>query len=118
MAMKLATSQITESNLLPKGDPAKKSINCIVKEANALCDSNISPKTADTYVLKGRINTSPLKRGPMGDFTKPILESLKSAYASYIQLEQAEALTESSTKDMAKRVNVCVNAGGYTKCPG
>jgi len=52
----------------------------------------------------------------MGSFTKPVLESLKWAYASYIQLEQAEALTQSSIKDMSKKVNLCVNHGGYQLC--
>jgi len=81
-AMKLATTRITAKNLLPKGHAEKKSINCIVKEVNMSCDSNISPKTAGTYALKGRINTSPLKRGPVDDFPKPVLESLKWAYVS------------------------------------
>ena len=115
-AMKMATTKIAESQALPKGHADKKSINTIVKEVNDMCDSSISPKTAGTYVLKGRINTSPLKRGPVGAFAKPILDSLKWAYVSFIQLEQAEALTQSSIKDMAKRVNACVNQGGYHKC--
>jgi len=115
-ALKLATSRIAASNELPIGHPDKKSINTIVKEVNDLCDSNVSPKTAGTYVKKGRINTSPLKRGPIGSFPKPTLDSLKWAYASFIQLEQAEATTQSSIKEMSKRVNACVNYGGFHKC--
>jgi len=46
---------------------------------------NISPKTAGTYVKLGRINASPLKRGPVGPFLKPILDSLRWAYVSFIQ---------------------------------
>jgi len=115
MAMKMATTRIVASKALSKGHTEKKSINCIVKEGNEACNSNISPKTAGTYVVKGRINTSLLKRGPTGSFTKSMLESLKWAYASYLQLEQAEALTQSSIKDMSKQLNACVNQGGFTK---
>jgi len=112
-AMKLATTRIEASKKLPDGHPDKKSMNQIVKEVNTLCDSNISPKTVGKYVRQGLINMSPLKRGPVGAFPKPILASLKWSYATYLQLEQAEAKTQSSTKDMAKRVNACVNAAGY-----
>jgi len=115
-ALKLATSRIAASNKFPKGHAEKKSINTIVKEVNDLCGSNISPKTAGTYVKKRRINTSPLKKGPIGSFPKPVLESLKWAYASYIQLEQAKATAQSSIKEMAKRVNAYVNYGRFHKC--
>jgi len=108
MAMKLAMSRIYASNQLPKGHKDKQSINQIVKEVNAACDSNISPKTAGTYVIKGRINLSPLKRGPSGSFTRPVLNALKWAYASYIQLEQAEAATQSSLKDGHVEKSECV----------
>jgi len=67
------------------------------------------------YVRKGLINVSPLKRGRVGAFPKNIGDTLKWAYASYLQLEQAEGKTQSSMKDMAKRVNACVNAAGYMK---
>jgi len=77
MAMKLATSRINANNQLPQGHKDKKSIDQIVREVNAACESNISPKTAGTYVKKGRIKSSPLKRGPVGAFTKQILDSLK-----------------------------------------
>ena len=114
-AMKLAASRIAKSNELPKGHKDKRSINTVVKEVNSIYNSNISPKTAGTYVQKGRINTSPLKRGPVGSFQKPILDSLRWAYVSFMQLEQAEGLTQSSLKDMPKRVNACVNHGWHSK---
>jgi len=115
-ALKLATSRIAASNELPIGHADKKSINAIVKEVNDFCGGNVSPKTAGSYVKKGRINTSPLKRGPVGSFPKPTLESLKWAHASFTQLEQAKATTQSSIKEMSKRVNACVNYGGFHKC--
>ena len=99
-APKIATTRIDANNKLPEGDPNKKSINWIVKEVNKICDSNISPKTVGKYLRNGLINTSPLKRGPVGAFPRAILESLKWAYTSYLQLEQAEAKTQSSVKDM------------------
>jgi len=115
-AMKLATSRLKANSKLPDGHVDKKSINRIVKEVNDLCDSNISPSTVGKYFRAGLINVSPKKRGPTGPFPKPIFESLKWACASYLQLEQAEGKTQSSIKDMAKRVNACVNHGGFTKC--
>jgi len=118
VAMKLATSRIHASNQLTKGHKDKKSINQIAKEVNDACDSNMSPKTAGTHVIKGRINTLPLKRGPSGSFARPILNASKWACAasSCIQLEQAEATTQLSLKDMPKRVNVCVNFAGHHRC--
>jgi len=115
-AMKQAMTRIDASNKLEASHPDKKSINQIVKEVNDLCGSNISPKTVGKYVRAGMINVSPLKRGPVGPFSKAILESLKWAHASFLQLEQAEGRTQSTMKDMAKRVNACVNLAGFTKC--
>jgi len=68
MAMKLATRRIDANNQLPQCHKNKKSINQIVREVNAACESNMSPKTTRTHVKKGRINSSPLKRGPVGSF--------------------------------------------------
>jgi len=99
-ALKLATTRIAKSNELPKGHPDKKSIDNIVKEVNSMYKSSISPKTAGTHVKLGRINTSPLKRGPVGSFPKPILDSLRWAHVSFIQVEQAKGLTQLTIKDM------------------
>jgi len=67
-AMKIATVRIEKNKALPKDHPDKKSIATIVTEVNNLCDSNISPTTAATYVRNGLIDTSPLKRGPAVKF--------------------------------------------------
>jgi len=56
MAMKPATSRIDANNRLPQGLKKKKSINQIVREVNAACESKTSPKTASAHVKKGRIN--------------------------------------------------------------
>lgn len=75
-AMKLATVRIKNNNQCPKGHKNKISILKIVNDVNALCESNISHKTAAACVRKGLVNVSPLKRGPVGDFPKPILDAL------------------------------------------
>jgi len=113
-AMKLATVLIQKNKELATDDPKRKSINEIVKEVNEECDSNISPKTAATYVRKGLIDTSPLKRGPTGKFKKPVYDALKGAYSTFLMLEQAECKKQSTIKDMAHRVNACVNHAGHT----
>ena len=114
-AMKEATKRIQKNNTLGKDDPNRKSIKKIVKEVNDMCDSNISPKTAGHYVRAGLIDTSPLKRGPVGKFPKVIYDALQGAYASYLMLEQAESTKQSTIKEMSKRVNDCVNFAGHSQ---
>jgi len=115
VAMKSATRLINANNELPKDDPKKKSINCIVKQTNETFNSNVSAKTAARYVREGMIGMSPMKRGPVGDLPKIIYEALKVAYATYLKLEQAESKKQSNTKHMSKLVNACVNKAGFNK---
>jgi len=94
----LATAQIQKNKALPANHPDRKSIAVIVEEVNEICDSNTSPKTAATYVRKGLIDTSPLKRGPDCKFPKPIYSALKGAYSMFLMLEQAEPKKQSTIK--------------------
>jgi len=114
-AMKLTTVRIKHNVGLPRGHKAKKSILTIVKEVNVLCDSNVSHKTAAMYVRKGLINVSPQKRGPVGDFTKPMLMALTWACATFLKLEQAQAKQQSSLRTLSLRINACVNEAGMKK---
>ena len=100
-AMKLAAVRIAHNKALPPGHPDKKSTNEIVKAVNVLCNSNTSPKTAGAYARKGLVDTSPLKRGPCGEFSKAVFASLKGAYSTFLMLEQAESKKQSSIKEMA-----------------
>jgi len=113
-AMKLATVRIQKNKDLATDDPNKKSINVIVMEVNELCDSNISPTTAATYVRKVLIDTSPLKRGPAGQFDVPVYNALKGACLTFLMLEQAESKKQSTIKVMSHHVNACVNYAGHT----
>ena len=101
VAMKSATRLINANNELPKNDPKKKSINCIVKQTNETFNSNVSAKTAGRHVRDGMIGISPMKRGPVGDLPKVIYEALKVACATYLKLEQAESKKQSNTKHAA-----------------
>lgn len=114
-AMKEATVLIKRSLAFPKNDPRKKSITDIVKETNLRFKSTISIATAGRYVRKGLVGTSPLKRGPIGHFSKRIYSALKGAYATYLKLEQAGCLKQSNTKQMSKLVNATVNKRGFNK---
>jgi hypothetical protein len=115
MAMKTATKLIRASKLLPNGHKEKKTIAQIVKETNKRFTSNLSANTVGRYVWDGMIGISPMKRGPVGDFTKGQYEAMKGAYVTYLKLEQATARNQSTTKEMSKLVNACVNQAGFTK---
>jgi len=114
-AMKLATVRIKEHKSLPKGHKDKKSALTICQEVNVLCGSNISSKTAATYVQKGLVNCSPQKRGPNTPFPKKVLSALKWAYATFLKLEQAGSKKQSSIRELSLRVNSCVNKAGHQK---
>ena len=100
-AMKLATVRIKEHKSLRKGHKDKKSALTICQEVNLLCGSNISSKTAATYVQKGLVNCSPQKRGPNTPFPKKVLSALKWAYATYLKLEQAGSKRQSSIRELS-----------------
>ena len=114
-AMKVATRLIQRSINLPDKHPAKQSINEIVRKANERYNSNISAKTAARYVRQGIIGQSPLKRGPVGPFPKPIFAALKGAFVTYLKLEQAHSRKQSNIKQMSKLVNATVNKAGFEK---
>ena len=90
IAMKAATRRVEQNNILANNNLSKKSLNAIVAEVNHLHGSNLSPIAINRYVRKGMIGLSPMKKGPTGSIPRPICHSLKIAYATYLQLEQAE----------------------------
>jgi hypothetical protein len=51
----------------------------------------------------------------VGDFTKGQYKALKGAYVTYLKLEQATARNQSTTKEMSKLVNACVNQADFNK---
>ena len=63
----------------------------------------------------GIIGQSPLKRGPVGPFPKPIFASLKGAFVTYLKLEQAHSRKQLNIKQMSKLVNATVNKAGFEK---
>ncbi len=66
-------------------------------------------------VLAGNIGVSPLKRGPIGSFPKHIWNAVKSAFITYVKLEQARCAKQSSQKELSLKVNALVNASGFVK---
>ena len=114
-AMKAATLLVQQSHSLPENHPEKKSIRRIVKETNEKFKSNISNRTVTRYVSNGLFGISPLKKGPVGDFSKVQYDALKGAYTTYLKLEQAESRKQSSRKQMAKLLNATVNKAGFAK---
>ena len=114
-AIKVATKQIQYSRNLPTGHPEKKSDIAIVKSINEIQSSNISVKTASMMVRQGRIGISPVHKGPEGILSTQIWGVLKGAFISYINLEQAHALKQSSMKELTLKINKCLNKGGYAR---
>ena len=115
IAMKTATKLITENNQLGQKDPMRRSINEIVQLANTTFGSNLNAKTVARYVRDGRVGESPMKRGPIGDFSKPVYSALKGAFSTYLKLEQAESKKQSTLKKLSVLVNGCVNKAGFAK---
>jgi hypothetical protein len=112
-ALKVVTKLIEENNQLDSTNPAKKTINSIVNETNTRFHSTINAKTAGRYVRLGMIGQSPLKKGPVGTFPKPVYAALMGAYTTYLKLEQAHSKKQSGIKEMAKLVNAILNSAGY-----
>ena len=117
-AIKMATTWIDKTRKLAAGDPKKKSQKEIVRQTNELMGTNISDKTVSRMVREGRIGTSPMKRGPVGDFNKPVMNALKGAYSTFLKLEQAESKRQSTLNELAIRVNTLVNSTGVYKKTG
>ena len=82
-AMKAATRLVVENNKLEKDNNKKQSIEKIVEQTNATFNSNIHHKTVGRYVRKGYVGLSPMKKGPIGEFTPRIYTALKGAWATY-----------------------------------
>lgn len=113
-AMKAATRLIKTNKELPKRE--RKTMGSIVSATNKKFGSNINTKTAGRYVLQGLVGTSPLKKGPVGDFPKRVYTALKGAFTTFLKLEQACCKKQSTTTKLSKRVNKTVNYGGFKKC--
>jgi len=77
--------------------------------------TNASATTVFQMVREGRIGISPLKKGPMGDFSKKIWSQIETAHVTFLKLEQANSKKQSTLMDLGRRVNAMVNASGM--CP-
>jgi hypothetical protein len=114
--MKAATKLIVENKALAEKDPSKKkSIRDLVDKVNNAHGSSLAPATVARYVRNGHIGESPMKRGPVGDFPKPVYKALKGAYTTYLKLEQANGRKQSNIKALSKLVNATVNKAGHSK---
>jgi hypothetical protein len=113
MTVKIATRLVENEKTV--GAMNRKSIAVIVRGVNATHDTNLAVSTVTRYVQNGWIGESPLKRGPVGDFPKPIYKALKGSYFTYLKLEQANGKKQSSIKDLAKLVNATVNKAGHAR---
>jgi hypothetical protein len=115
--MKAATTRVQQNLMLSPTNPKKKTQAVIVREVNEAFGSNENAKTVARMTKEGRIGVSPLKErgGPMGIFSKKVLNAMKNAFVSYVTLELANSTKQSSLKDHSKRMNALVKKGGFAK---
>ena len=114
-AIKLATTTIHENEKLDAKDPQRCSRNEVVRRVNAAMGTSISSKTVTRMYREGRINSSPMKRGPAGDFSKEIWKAMCGAFTTYIKLEQAHSKKQSTLNQLARKVNSMVAKAGHKK---
>jgi len=107
-AIKMATQEID----FMKKNPGLNKLSQIkvVERINNHLGTNISSKTVSQMVREGRINVSPLKRGPAGHFPKVQWLAMCTAFVTFVKLEQANSKKQSSLNELTKKVNVMANA--------
>jgi hypothetical protein len=112
--MKAATSQLVVFRQLPKSDPDRKKMseNSIVESVNKIHQCTLSRQTVQRYVNKGLIGVSPTKRGPLVRIPKEIYNLVKGAFASFLQLEQANGTTQTTMIGMENHIHLCLKKGG------
>lgn len=93
-------------------NPNKRSQRDIVKDLNARLGTNVSHKTASRMVREGKIGVSPMKPGPVGSFNKMEYDAMKTAFLTFIKLEQAGGKKQSTIRELSLRVNAMVNHSG------
>jgi hypothetical protein len=79
---------------------------------------NLNASTIRRNVANGLIGESPIKRGPVGDFSKPVYDALKGAFSTFIKLKQAAGKEQFSNNTLVPYVSTCVKAGGFTQRNG
>ena len=87
--MKVATTLVAAHRKLPSLERKKTNENAIINKVNKDFDCNLNRITVQRYVGKGLVGISPLKRGPVGAFPRPVFDALKGAFSTYLKLEQA-----------------------------
>ena len=111
--MKMATASISVSSGIPTRHPDKNSAATIVHNINLEHGSDISRKSETMMVMQGRIGESPKTRGPNKNIPSQVWNLTKSAFVSFLKLEQASGATQSTTKKSSLLKNKCLNKGGY-----
>ena len=103
-ALKYATSLYNEQK--EKGIPTSgKKVSEFVE---ARLGVRVPPKTITDNVKNGRVNKSPMKRGPKGNFDEVSYQNLHNAFESYIKIKQINAGSADITRDkLMKLINQC-----------
>ena len=100
IGMKVATTLVVAHQKIPSLERKKTSKNAIINKVNKDFDCNLNRITVQRYVGKGLVGISPLKRGPVGAFPRPVLDALKGAFSTYLKLEQATSKGQSTQKHL------------------
>jgi hypothetical protein len=93
-ALKAATIMYSEEKTKEKGMSLRKVTDYI----NRRYQTTLDHETLRRYYIQGLINTSPKKRGPVGNYDPLIYKSICSAVSSYIRINQINATFHSRRK--------------------
>ena len=91
----------------------RKSAAAIVAEINARCGTNISARTVRRYVSDGKVGVSIARRGKKSAIPEEVLEALKSAMVSHIQLSNAGMNKMPDRKHMIRQLQQCMKTSMY-----
>jgi len=92
----MATREIAHGNRQKE----KVSQRFVVNWINNYMGTKISSKTVLQMVREGRIGVSPIKKGPVGDFAKPIWSQMETAFVTFLKLEQANSKKQSTLTEL------------------
>ena len=90
----------------------RKTASSIVEEINATGGTNINERTVRRYVNEGKVGVPCIGRGKKCIIPDVLMEALRCAVVSYIQLSNAGMVKMPDRKYVIQQVKVCVKKSG------
>ena len=112
-ATKYATKLYAESQKTEKKLSADK-VSVIVEKKLGI---KVSKRTIQNNVAMGRIGTSPLKKGPKGNFSKDEVLNLSNSFESYVKIKQLNGQSGDVTyKNLQSLLKQCTSKKKDVDC--